>query len=54
MARILIGSSTAGKALIHIGIRIPKVPHEVPVEKARKIEITKIISGQKKTEKQNF
>ena len=35
----------SGKAAIQIGIKIPNVPHEVPVANARKHAITKIIAG---------
>ena len=34
-----------GKTLIVIGIRIPKVPHDVPVENERKHPIRKMIAG---------
>ena len=37
----------AGKIAIQIGIKIPKVPHEVPVANARQHAITKIIAGRK-------
>ena len=33
---VRIGSLASGKAAIQIGIRIPNVPHEVPVANARK------------------
>ena len=35
------------KTATTIGIRIPKVPHEVPVEKARKHPTRKIMAGRK-------
>ena len=43
MQMILIVPS--GKAAMQIGIKMPKVPHEVPVAKARKHAMIKMIEG---------
>ena len=43
----MIVLSGAGDAARTIGMRMPKVPHEVPVENARTIAMTKMIAGRK-------
>ena len=40
-------SSVAGKIPTTMGIKIPNVPHDVPVEKAIKQATKKIIAGKK-------
>ena len=45
-----------GKIAIQIGIKIPNVPQEVPVAKAKKQPIIKIIAGKKnfRIKKENY
>ena len=44
---IIISSESPGKIAVTIGIKIPNVPHDVPVENARKQATRKIIAGKK-------
>src|SRR5574344_1535275 len=44
---ILNGLLAFGNTAIQIGIKIPKVPHDVPVANAKPIAITKTIAGKK-------
>ena len=47
MERIIMLVSTSWKMATTIGIKIPKVPQEVPVAKARPMAIRKINTGRK-------
>ena len=42
---ILIGSLASGKAAMQIGIKMPNVPQEVPVAKARPQAMAKMMAG---------
>ena len=44
---IIISGSPAGKMVVTIGISMPKVPQDVPVEKERKQATKKIMAGKK-------
>ena len=44
---IIISSESPGKIAVTIGIKIPNVPQDVPVEKARKQATRNIIAGRK-------